>query len=219
MGNRIKIGDKVRVSKRLPSFYRLYNSAVIFEQTYNVFAVEDGLALLDSIPHKYVTAIPLKYLVKVEAEAKEPKFKVGAKVRVCDPNLSCYGFVGNITKIEDGLIFATAGYGIDFTAKESCLEQVQSKEQTEAEEDACIRRMEAVFYEGIKEELEHILHHEKPTFEVTIDNLSMNWSDYAANLAHDITVKLVGVDVRSPKDIGDYAVSVAKAVVEGLKKK
>lgn len=77
----IKQGDKVRVSKDIPMFYRRYNSYRVFEVEHQVVDIEDGLALLDSIPSKYVTTIPTKYLVKVDAEVKEPKFKKGDMVR------------------------------------------------------------------------------------------------------------------------------------------
>lgn len=56
-----------------------------------------------------------------EGEGK-PKFKIGDKIRIKDKNLSCYGFIGYITKIDKGLIFGTDNKGIDFTAKEDCVE-------------------------------------------------------------------------------------------------
>lgn len=81
MNNEIKQGDKVRVSKDIPQFYRRYNSYRVFEVEHQVVDIEDGIALLDSIPSKYVTAIPTKYLVKVDAEVG-----VGDRVIVHYPN-------------------------------------------------------------------------------------------------------------------------------------
>lgn len=80
----IKQGDKVRVSRDIPQFYLEYNSYRMFEIEHRVVDVnmEDGFALLDSIPPKFTTILPTKYLVKVEAEAKEAKIKLGDMVRV-----------------------------------------------------------------------------------------------------------------------------------------
>lgn len=82
MSNEIKQGDKVRVSRDIPQFYLEYNSYRMFEIEHRVVDVnmEDGFALLDSIPPKFTTILPTKYLVKVDAEAKEPKFKVGEEM-------------------------------------------------------------------------------------------------------------------------------------------
>ena len=84
MSNEIKVGDKVRVSRDVPQFYLKYNSYRMFEIEHRVVDVnmEDGFALLDSIPPKFTTILPTKYLVKVDAEAKEAKFKVGDVVRI-----------------------------------------------------------------------------------------------------------------------------------------
>lgn len=77
----IKKGDIVRVSKDIPQFYRRYNSYRVFEVEHQVVDMVDGLALLDSIPPKYVTTIPTKYLIKVDAEVG-----VGDRVIVHYPN-------------------------------------------------------------------------------------------------------------------------------------
>ena len=80
----IKQGDKVRVSRDIPQFYLEYNSYRMFEIEHRVVDVNmvDGFALLDSIPPKFTTILPTKYLVKVDAEAKEAKIKLGDMVRV-----------------------------------------------------------------------------------------------------------------------------------------
>lgn len=156
-------------------------------------------------------------------ESKEPKFKVGDKIRVCDPNLSCFGFVGNVTKVKDGLIFATAGNGIDFTAKESCLELVQSKEQVEADADDTAEHCDIPdlseldrirvreFIETHPFELAS-LECDQKVFE------DMYWRDYEAGLAKDVALKVIN-KFDAPHEAAEYAVSVAKAVVEGLKRK
>lgn len=81
----IKVGDKVRVSKDAPKIYTPDWVDEMFNLVLKVTKVEDGNAMVvfaKRTPYKTVlTAIPCKYLVKVDAEAKEPKYKVGDKVR------------------------------------------------------------------------------------------------------------------------------------------
>ena len=71
----IKVGDKVRVSEDAPRVY-LRNWCKAVE--YDVYAV-DGDAAAITYGYQEI-AIPLKYLVKVEAEKKEARFKVGDRV-------------------------------------------------------------------------------------------------------------------------------------------
>lgn len=80
MSNEIKVGDKVRVSSKLPKIYERFGARIAPEHECKVIEIDEGMALLDSIPAKYVFLFPTKYLVKVNAEAKEAKFKVGDKV-------------------------------------------------------------------------------------------------------------------------------------------
>lgn len=208
MSNGIKQGDKVRVSKDIPQFYRRYNSYRVFEVEHQVVDIEDGIALLDSIPSKYVTTIPCKYLVKVGGEYK-PKFKKGDKVR--------FKKVYTVVSVDDGQVFIdSAGNHID----EDCLE-LYTEPTEQAEEDARIRQIEAELDEFRKAELDRILHPEKYyTYEVTIDNVAMNWQRYEADLAKEVVLKTVNsASDRRPSAIAEYATDIAKAVVEGLKRK
>lgn len=95
----IKAGDKVRVSKDAPKMY--YPK----EEDGIVMEIDGEDALIKSedsgMPHCspfWVLAIPTKYLVKVDAEAKESKFKVGDKVRKKnwdkDTTISCVEWHG-----------------------------------------------------------------------------------------------------------------------------
>ena len=90
--------------------------------------------------------------------------------------------------------------GMMFSCCESDLELVQPKKQTEAEKTK------------IKDD--------KLVFPITFDLSDSYWDAYTADLARDIAVKSMeksyGCD---PERIADYAVSVAKAVMEGLKRK
>ena len=99
------------------------------------------------------------------------------------------------------------------------VERVENEEQNEAEEDARIRQMEAELDEFRKAELDRVLHPEKyHTYEVTIDNVAVDWQRYEADLAKEIAVKLSKPNENKPGYVADYAVSVAKAVVENLKR-
>lgn len=80
----IKQGDKVRVSKDAPRIYTPDWVDAMFDLVLKVTEVEDGNAMVKFAKRTQyrtvLTAIPCKYLVKVDAEAKEAKFKVGDKV-------------------------------------------------------------------------------------------------------------------------------------------
>lgn len=225
----IKQGDKVRVSRDIPQFYLEYNSYRMFEIEHRVVDVnmEDGFALLDSIPPKFTTILPTKYLVKVDAGVKEAKFKKGDKVR----------YIGNIQEhkgemfVIDGDIFfndyykqwqassikttPTGVWGICNVPLSDLEPDTKPTEQTEAEEDAHIRQMEAELDEFRKAELDRVLHPEKYyTYEVTIDNVAMNWQRYEADLAKELAI-VYGKRGKSPLD----AVAAAKEITKRLKQK
>lgn len=56
------------------------------------------------------------------------------------------------------------------------------------------------------------------TYEATIDNVAVDWEKYTADLAKDVALKVAN-KYNDPKQAAEYAVKVAKAVVEGLKRK
>lgn len=193
MSNEIKQGDKVRVSKDIPQFYRRYNSYKVFEVEHQVVDIEDGIALLDSIPSKYVTTIPCKYLVKVDAEAKEEKFKVGDRVRNIKSNLC-----GIALSIEHGIVEV----GIPYDKEKrywntDIVELFEPTEQTEAEKKPNIGSI---------------------TIPVEVDLTDSFWDSYTADLAKEVALKVAN-KFNDPEQAADYAVSVANAVVEGLKGK
>ncbi len=147
----IKVGDKVRVSKDAP---RIYTQTCIYPSVHNadfeIMDIEDGCANIKNtesfITTEYV--IPLKYLIKVEDEAKEPS-DIAKEV------------ANNLSNVLEGCCNA-------------------------------------------------------------INNIANNfdWDAYTADLAHDIAVKIVNKNMGSdPEKVGEYAVKVAKSVVEELKRK
>lgn len=223
MSEEIKVGDKVRVSKNAP---KVYLSSVNNLFKYHVCKVEevDG----DSAIIRYTDigigrwlAIPCKYLVKVDAEAKEAKYKVGNWVMISgvfNPQLN--GMIGWISRIdEDGnkVSFQDGRFAI---VEDKYLTLItQPTEQTEAEEDARIRQKEAELEAFRKSELDRVLCPEKShTYEVTVDNVAMDWQRYEAALAKEVALKVAN-KYTDPKEAAEYAVSVAQAVAEGLKRK
>jgi hypothetical protein len=84
MNNEIKVGDRVRVSKDAPKIYTSDWVDEMFNLVLKVTKVEDGNAMVvfakRTLYKTVLTTIPCKYLIKVDAEAKEAKFKVGDKV-------------------------------------------------------------------------------------------------------------------------------------------
>lgn len=196
MSNEIKQGDKVRVSKDAP---KVYLSSVSNLFKYHVCKVEetDG----DSAKIRYtdigidqLLAIPCKYLVKVDADAKANEELQKEYMRFMEDCMS-----GEI-------------YTQDYFLKEL---------NPAEHEGAFIRQMEAELDEFRKAEFDRVSHPEKyHTYEVTVDNVAMDWQRCEADLAKEIALKVANKNMdNTPEDIGEYAVQVAKAVVENLKKK
>lgn len=81
----IKQGDKVRVSKDAPRIYTPDWVDAMFNLVLKVTEVEDDNAMVEfekrTSYRTVLTAIPCKYLVKVEAEAKEAKYHKGDRVK------------------------------------------------------------------------------------------------------------------------------------------
>lgn len=218
MEKEIKVGDKVRVREDAPKIYTEGWSCDWLHAHSNVRKTEGDSAEIEL--DCYALVIPLKYLVKVEEEKKEAKYKVGNWVMISgvfNPQLN--GMIGWISRIdEDGnkVSFQDGRFAI---VEDKYLTLItQPTEQTEAEEDARIRQMETELDEFRKAKLDRMLHPEKPTFEVTIDNVAMNWQRYEADLAKEVALKVAN-KYTDPKEAAEYAVSVAKAVAEGLKRK
>lgn len=215
MSNEIKQGDKVRVSRDIPQFYRRYNSYRVFEVEHQVVDIEDGLALLDSIPSKYVTTIPTKYLVKVEAEAKEAKYRKDDKVCINKSSLK-HGLRGEILTII-GVDVSDRTYYVQSRCMRSPIwlredeisPYVEPTEQTEAEKTNT---------DSLVAEINKVIEGYCKAFADIAD--SFDWQHYAADLAKEIVLKTVNsASDRRPMAIAEYATDIAKAVVEGLKRK
>lgn len=199
----IKIGDIVRVSEGIPRFYRRYNSMRIFVGTHNVVDIEDGLALLDSIPVKYVTMLPTKYLVKVNAEPKS-KYKVGDRVK--------FKSLDELRKvIEQSFHWRLS----EFANKEATITAVEDNGFYRVDIDPSVGGINDAMIECKVEPKE------KPnvsTIPVEADLTDSFWRVYEADLAKEIAVKLAGnVNFNDAKEKAAYAVECAREVVENLK--
>lgn len=201
----IKVGDKVRVSKDAPKIYTKDGFNFATEMDFEVVEIEDGCAKIQNengiLTIGYV--IKTKYLIKVDAEAKEPTaptIKVGDRV-CCYNVLHLKGskkedYMGIVTSITDmGIMVQLDNGGAMLSYRESDLELVQPKEQTEKKPNVG----------SIK-------------IPVEVDLSDSYWGAYTADLAKEIAVKIVN-KYNDPEEAADYAVLVAKAVVENLKKK
>lgn len=245
MSNEIKVGDKVRVREDAPRVYlRDWCKAV----EYDVYAV-DGDAAIITYGYQEI-AIPLKYLIKVEDEAKGPKFKVGDKVIfiptgkvkvvsrinansqyvITEPNgqsplcareteLAPYiehnapkfkvgdrvrnvksDLCGIALNIEHGIVEV----GIPYDKEKpywntDIVELFEPTEQTEAENKPNVGSIK---------------------IPVEVDLTDSYWDAYTADLAKEIVLKTVkSASDKRPSVIAEYATDVAKAVVEGLKRK
>lgn len=193
----IKQGDKVMVSKDAPRI--LFNRSICNypEYVFEVREVEDGNADIYYGAGKIPLAafvIPTKYLVKVDAEAKEAKYHKGDRVRH-----KRLGVIVKICNIKDNKYIALGDGLKTYTFKEEDLELIEPTEQTEVEKKPNVGSI---------------------TIPVEVDLTDSYWDAYAADLAKEIVLKTVNsASDRRPMAIAEYAVSVAKAVVEGLKRK
>ena len=156
----------------------------------------------------------------------EKGIKVGDRVRVSEdaPRIYTDGWrfdwrnsdsLVEIVEEDDAVISPDDSGGEELAIPTKYLVKVD----TEAEEDARIRQKEAELEEFRKSELDRVLYPEKShTYEVTVDNVAMDWQRYEADLAKEIALKVAN-KYNDPKQLTEYAVKCAKAVAEGLKRK
>ncbi len=209
----IKQGDKVRVSKDAPELYTMYGQTD-WESIESTVEKIDGDAAeikhLNELSDEFDSiAIPTKYLVKVDAEAREPKFKKGDKVRYIG---DVHEHKGEIFVIDGDIFFndyykqwqassikttPTEVWGICNVPLSDLEPDTQPTEQTEAEKKPNVGSIK---------------------IPVEVDLTDSYWDAYAADLAKEIALKVAN-KFNDPKEAAEYAVSVANVVVEGLKRK
>lgn len=210
----IKQGDKVRVSKDAPKL--ITGGCDMSQIVCTVCCVDKDVAAInitnDERTKMKVWIVPTKYLVKVDAEAKEAKFKVGDKVRVKDSVL----FEGCVFSIIGADYREKLGWRYELNIHEWYPEidldlYTEPTEQPEAEEETCVGRIN--FAERIKRQQE--------AHQAIVDEFrsrSFDWDAYTADLAKEVALKVAN-KYNDPNEAAEYAVSVTNAVVEGLKRK
>lgn len=225
----IKVGDKVRVREDAPNLHPLGWDAVLKMNDSVVLEIEGDtvwvkLAIAFVVDNKF--PIPLKYLVKVDAEAKEAKFKCGDKVRLKDIYYKeeLRGRIGTIRKIAgchiyvevDSTIYPAIVHSIEpYTEPtEEKTPEVTRKSPSEAENGSEMNGSEAETTQKSPSEKKY----GSITIPVEVDLTESFWDAYTADLAKEIAVKVAN-KFNAPHEAAEYAVSVAKAVVEGLKRK
>lgn len=132
----IKQGDKVRVSKDAPEMYFFgcnHDNSVC-----EVILVDRDNAVITQIKNGSF-AIPTKYLIKVDAEAKEPKFKVNDVVR------TVFNETTHITSVLENGNYYLYGMGNEYPEDSLTLIRAYTEptKQTEAESNSNIFKKEA----------------------------------------------------------------------------
>lgn len=191
MSNEIKQGDKVRVSKEEARKYQKARRYVLENSTFKVKSIENDTAFITNGRDDIV--ISTKYLIKIGTEPTAPKIKVGDRVRNVKSDLC-----GIALKIEHGIVEVGIPYDKErHYWNTDIVELFEPTEQTEAEKKPNIGSI---------------------TIPVEVDLTDSYWEAYTADLAKEVALKVAN-KYNDPGQAAEYAVSVAKAVVEGLKRK
>lgn len=205
----IKVGDRVRVREDAPRLYTDGWSCNWLDCDVYVTKIDGDAAEVKKIcddDEWYYLNIPLKYLTKVEVEAKESKFKVGDKVRVLHSEIlrGVYTIIGANCLERLGWYYQLNIHewypSIDLEPYTEPTEESEPKDLTKETADNLSTMLER--YANAME---------------TIKTDSY-WDAYTADLAKEVALKVTN-KFNAPHEVADYAVKVAKAVVEGLKRK
>ena len=233
----IKQGDTVRVSKDAPKMY-LRGFDHIFTGVESVVSeVEDDNAVIifnTGYINRQIT-IPTKYLVKVEEEKKEAKYHKGDRVKfkniyelqkVKDESFRWMLVMfaskeATITAVEDNGFYrvdidpSIGGINDDMI---EC--KAEPPEQAEAEKNDA-DNLKKVAEEWANEVSNAIEEYGDAMCKIYVEaHNEAYWDAYTADLAKEVALKVANKKMDNhPEEIGAYAVSVAKAVVEGLKRK
>ena len=245
----IKVGDKVRVREGAPS---VYNNKIAVDWRYvdsTVLVVEDDAARIkwaDADGVFYLT-IPLKYLIKVEEEAKA-KYRMGDRVRVLHREIlkGVYTIIGAKYREKLGWYYQI---NIHMRYPESDLEPYTepSEEKKPLFHFGDIVRFgeigkpmrsgrvvsershfnlyticSGIDFLSVEEEALSRYDPIRDGYISPIEQEPCNIGDtdldaYTADLAKEIAVKVAN-KYNDPGQAADYAVKVAKAVVAGLRK-
>ena len=209
MSNKIKVGDKVRVRKDAPKIYTEGWSCGWLHAHSNVKKIEGDSAKIELVYCSLV--IPTKYLVKVEEEAKEAKYHKGDRVK--------FKNIYELQKVKDK---SFRWMLVMFASKEATITAVGDNGFYRVDIDPSIGGINDDMIECKVEPTEHTEADKKPKvgsikIPVEVDLTDGFWDAYTADLAKEVALKVAN-KYNDPKEVADYAVSVAKSVVEGLKR-
>ena len=216
MSNEIKQGDKVRVSKDAPRIYTPDWVDAMFNLVLKVTEVEDGNAMVEfekrTSYRTVLTAIPCKYLVKVDAKAKEAKYHKGDRIK--------FKNIYELQKVKDK---SFRWMLVMFASKEATITEVEDNGFYRVDIDPSIGGINDDMIECKIEPTEQTETGKKPNvgsikIPVEVDLTDSYWDAYVADLAKELALKVAN-KYTDPKEAAEYAVLVAKAVVEGLKMK
>lgn len=209
----IKQGDKVRVSKDAPKL--IFGSCDMSQIVCTVCCVDKDVAAINMINDERtemkVWIVPTKYLVKVDAEAKEAKYHKGDRVK--------FKNIYELQKVKDK---SFRWMLVMFASKEATITAVEDNGFYRVDIDPSIGGINDDMIECKVESTEQT-EAQKPNvgsikIPVEVDLTDSCWDAYAADLAKEIAVKVAN-KFNDPEQAAEYAVSVAKSVVEGLKRK
>lgn len=212
MSNEIKQGDKVRVSENAPKIYTKDGFNLATKMDFEVVEIEDECARIENADMilTMVYVLPTKYLVKVDAEAKEAKYHKGDRIK--------FKNIYELQKVKDKSFRWTL---LMFASKEATITAVEDNGFYRVDIDPSIGGINDDMIERKVEPTEQT-EAEKPNhtikIPVEVDLTDSYWDAYTADLAKELALKVAN-KFNDPKETADYAVSVAKAVVEGLKRK
>lgn len=216
MSNEIKQGDKVRVSKDVPELYTMYG-ATDWEAVESTVDKIDGDAAFikyfnEDIDEFTYLVVPTKYLVKVDAEAKEAKYHEGEKVRY---NGYVYEVEGLVGKDRYAL------KGLNFDLHEDMIAPYEPyTEPTEQTEKTDTDNFKKEAEEWANEVSNAIKEFGDAACKIIIDaHNEAYWDAYTADLAKELVTILVRTRSNDLNKVAKMSVDIAKAVVEGLKRK
>lgn len=195
----IKQGDKVRVSKDAPKLYTRWYECDFLHCDSTVKCVESDSAEIERSVgdngNLYYLTIPLKHLVKVEEEKKEPKYKVNDVVR------TVFNEITHITSVLENGNYYLYGMGNEYLEESLTLVEPYTEPTEEKTPEVTRKSPSEKKYGSI-------------TIPVEVDLTDSFWATYTADLAKELAIAY-GKRGKSPLD----AVAAAKEIVKRLKQK
>lgn len=235
--DKIRIGDTVKFSyNTTPRMYLIVNnrSDINMRTQCVVEDVLDGNAVIYAqSDEESRLVIPTKYLVKVDSEAREPKYKRGQWVEMPD------GDVAVITKVDYRSSHPYSLFSVkkedvyyDLWRDDDLKPYTGPKELVETGLDGVSEETANALANAIKKNSDTVKLSWLAAFNNTVNSyrelsddekpqaiMIDKWEQYTADLAKEIVLKIAGSQLHNHKtqEIGRIAVEIAKSVVENLK--